>query len=412
MQGQPNTRLVAQYNNFNIRIDGKLNDWPGNNVYRFSTMDNADTNYCSLQLLWDNYYLYIAIHVVDRYLIALEPSDNPDRIHLNDGIEIYIDPLYDSQTRFDVNDIQLIFDVVGGSALFRGDRLNESLKHTVPKDTRVARLVYDYRVRYQGSVNENSDVDGGYIIECKIPWAGLGVFPSKGMVFKADFCINDNDTLLDMRTVPEGAVHNYSSTSILGYADYGFPQHWPTIVLNGTAGFKKQAENIISTYWVILLIILIVSAAASFAGFYLWINTLKNIPNRNAQKDEPLIQYLSDLPSVSVSKNEVHPYISKAREMVLQKPDDPFRTEDLAGKLATSVRQLQRVFQAELQTSPKVFIITVKLELASQMLRNESLTISEVAYALGFSDPSYFSKVFRKYYGVSPSEHQAMIVPN
>lgn len=411
-KGQTMSKLIVPYNNFNIQLDGKLNDWPENNTYHFSTIGNADTNYCSLQLLWDDEYLYIAIKVLDRYLVALEPADNPDRLHLNDGFEIYIDPLNDSQNLFDVNDIQLIFDVNGGEALFRGDRLNETLNHKVPKDTRVAKIIYEVHVRYEGTINNNTDNDVGYIVECKIPMAVMGIVPSKGMVFKADFCINDNDTLLDMSTVPEGPVHNYSSTSIMGYSDFGFPQQWPLLTLEGSAGLKKKSIALIASHGITLLFFLVLSIMAGATGFYLWVNTLKKIPNRITQKDEPLVQYLTNATLAATSKNDLHPYISKAREMVLLKPDDPFRAEDLAGNLATSVRQLQRVFRAELQTSPKVFIITVKLEMAAQMLVNESLTVSEVAYGLGFSDPSYFSKVFRKYYGQTPSEYQSSIRKN
>ena len=38
------------------------------------------------------------------------------------------------------------------------------------------------------------------------------------------------------------------------------------------------------------------------------------------------------------------------------------------------------------------------------MLLNSDNNISEIAYALGFSDPAYFTRLFKKYFGKSPSE--------
>jgi AraC-like DNA-binding protein len=46
------------------------------------------------------------------------------------------------------------------------------------------------------------------------------------------------------------------------------------------------------------------------------------------------------------------------------------------------------------------------MERAAAMLREGKQNVSEVAWALGFTDPAYFSKVFKKYFGRSPKEYQ------
>lgn len=405
---QAQEALNVHYNNYRIKLDGSINEWPSAASNYFSTIGYADTNHCRLGLLWDEDFLYVSVFDKDKYLVAPESTGDPHRLHLNDGFELYIDPLNDSRNQFDINDIQFIFDVLGGEALFRGDRLNAEEKHKVPKDERVARIVYHAVLMPLGSLNDNGDNDEGYVVEVRIPWAGMGVRPFLGMQLKADFCINDNDTLLDMRTVPEGPVHNYSSTSYLGFSDYGFPQNWPGLMLVGSPGLLRKVEVFIAGNWVLLLSLLIFSILGSLAATYLLLSTLRKIPKREEQKDEPLVRYVTTIPEQEAKdRPKIHPYIGKVRELVHLNPDSPFRTEDLAAMLATSERQLQRVFQNEFDTSPKVFVITVKLELASQMLADGNKNVSEVAYALGFSDPSYFSKVFRKYYGLSPSEYQA-----
>ena len=50
----------------------------------------------------------------------------------------------------------------------------------------------------------------------------------------------------------------------------------------------------------------------------------------------------------------------------------------------------------------KTYIEAVRMEKAKQMLMNKELSVTEVAAYTGYSDPNYFSKVFRKYTGMSP----------
>jgi AraC-like DNA-binding protein len=59
--------------------------------------------------------------------------------------------------------------------------------------------------------------------------------------------------------------------------------------------------------------------------------------------------------------------------------------------------------------TPVEFIRTYRLKRAEQLLLQKNLTISEVAYDVGFSDPNYFSKCFQKQYGKTPKDFVAAI---
>lgn len=47
----------------------------------------------------------------------------------------------------------------------------------------------------------------------------------------------------------------------------------------------------------------------------------------------------------------------------------------------------------------------MRLQRATQMLQQNAGNISEIAYKVGFNDPVYFSKIFKKMYDVNPSEY-------
>lgn len=77
-------------------------------------------------------------------------------------------------------------------------------------------------------------------------------------------------------------------------------------------------------------------------------------------------------------------------------------TEDqIAGKLNLSRRSLQRKLQ-EQSTSYREVLEETRKELASQYMADQSYSISEITYLLGFSDPSNFNRAFRRWKGVSP----------
>jgi YesN/AraC family two-component response regulator len=48
------------------------------------------------------------------------------------------------------------------------------------------------------------------------------------------------------------------------------------------------------------------------------------------------------------------------------------------------------------------------LKRAVQLIGQKHLTISEISFMTGYNNPKYFTKVFRKHYGMSPTEYRAM----
>ena len=85
--------------------------------------------------------------------------------------------------------------------------------------------------------------------------------------------------------------------------------------------------------------------------------------------------------------------------------DFEFDVDILAKKLAVSRRQLFRKFNALVGCTPNVFIRTIRLKRAGQLLKDSKMTVSEVIYAVGFSDPKYFRSVFKGQFGVLPAEY-------
>lgn len=77
--------------------------------------------------------------------------------------------------------------------------------------------------------------------------------------------------------------------------------------------------------------------------------------------------------------------------------------EKLAQDQFLSPTYLSKIFKEATGVSPINYLIEIRLKRAKDMLKNDNLTIKEVASAVGYQDAYHFSKSFKKLYGVSPS---------
>ena len=81
--------------------------------------------------------------------------------------------------------------------------------------------------------------------------------------------------------------------------------------------------------------------------------------------------------------------------------------DEVASELGVSVRTLQRRLREEGTTYAEV-IDLLRKHMSPTLLRDNSLAVYEVAYLLGYSDPSAFHRAFRRWHGTSPAEHRRL----
>lgn len=86
--------------------------------------------------------------------------------------------------------------------------------------------------------------------------------------------------------------------------------------------------------------------------------------------------------------------------------DPEYNVEKLSETLGLSRGHLHRKIKELTGTAPVEFLRTYRLNKATQLLRQNAYTVSEIAYRTGFSSPAYFSKCFKAVYGVTPTEYQ------
>ncbi len=100
-----------------------------------------------------------------------------------------------------------------------------------------------------------------------------------------------------------------------------------------------------------------------------------------------------------------HSFLTEVQQVVVDHLLDPdFGIEELAEACKMRDYQLRRKLKAVLGRPPGDFIRWVRLQEAQKRLLTTDENISEVAYAVGFTDPNHFSRVFKKEFDCTPSE--------
>ena len=177
---------------------------------------------------------------------------------------------------------------------------------------------------------------------------------------------------------------------------------------------KLDTQRLIN--WLALGIIVLLMAV--FVLFYLYhlrktaqqrervVNTLWNLK----PEDIPAVQEKTedDEAQESIEENEpaaVSVFITRFKEVIESRLEDSdIGVEDLAADMNLSRVQLYRKVKAVTGSSPVELLRTARLNRAYQILLTTDKSVSEVAYAVGFTAPSYFTKCFKEEYGMVPGD--------
>ena len=99
-------------------------------------------------------------------------------------------------------------------------------------------------------------------------------------------------------------------------------------------------------------------------------------------------------------------YVEKAETYIGTNYSYPITVEDVASYVGISRSHLFRSFQAYRHKSPKEYLSEYRIKQACHLLKETNLSVSAIAYSVGFDNNLYFSKAFKKQKKMSPSEYR------
>ncbi len=80
--------------------------------------------------------------------------------------------------------------------------------------------------------------------------------------------------------------------------------------------------------------------------------------------------------------------------------------KELAQSASISISTLERLFKEHMNTTPRQFIMQVKMSAACDRLINTDMRVKEIANSLGYDEHANFTRAFTKSMGMSPSSYQ------
>lgn len=98
--------------------------------------------------------------------------------------------------------------------------------------------------------------------------------------------------------------------------------------------------------------------------------------------------------------------IEPAIQYIKEHYTEPIRLKQLADCCNISPNYFHKIFSKALQTTPANFISLLRMNAALPLLLDNEHNIKEIAFKLGFYDDAYFSRVFKRYYGITPGEYR------
>jgi len=87
--------------------------------------------------------------------------------------------------------------------------------------------------------------------------------------------------------------------------------------------------------------------------------------------------------------------------------NEPINLEKCAGNMHLSLSRFAHLFTEKMGISPHKFILQLRIDTAKELLTYSLMSVGEIAESIGFSDPAYFSRLFRKSTGVSPMTYRS-----
>ena len=120
--------------------------------------------------------------------------------------------------------------------------------------------------------------------------------------------------------------------------------------------------------------------------------------------------------TVSVFTKRAYPtsmdqqFIQKAMEIVNENyKETDFDVQQFSNKMNLCPAQLHRKIKALTNKSVGKFILAIRLNKAAELLRNKTDNITHIAYDTGFTNLSWFTKMFKLQFGVTPSKYNNSI---
>ncbi len=107
-----------------------------------------------------------------------------------------------------------------------------------------------------------------------------------------------------------------------------------------------------------------------------------------------------------INKEESNSMITKAKEYIDKYYYKGISLDDVSREVDISPYYFSKLFKEDTGENFIYYLTSIRIEKAKQLLKNQSLSVKEIGIKVGYSDPNYFSRIFKKNMGKTPTEYK------
>ncbi len=204
---------------------------------------------------------------------------------------------------------------------------------------------------------------------------------------------------------PPGVVHDYAPARKDGYWEHLWvyfqprPQWYPYLEWpdcgDGVRSFSPQSESVKRRI------------GAALNASYRQLRSADRIRSELAANylEQSLLWCMSELGKTNATAF-LDPRIAQIVDYIQRRYAAPLRLSQLATRANLSSTRFSHLFAECMGMPLSTYVTQVRLERARELLTGSMRSVSEVSFACGFSDSLYFSKTFRKAFGLSPTKYR------
>lgn len=112
----------------------------------------------------------------------------------------------------------------------------------------------------------------------------------------------------------------------------------------------------------------------------------------------------------TVTSSYIQEEMDFARRYFTENYNENISIKEYAASRNMSVSWLQRKFKEAFHISPMQYLVSVRMKIATELLEDSNYNITQIANIIGYDDPLYFSRLYNKVRGVSPTQYRKNIV--
>jgi AraC-like DNA-binding protein len=192
-----------------------------------------------------------------------------------------------------------------------------------------------------------------------------------------------------------GVWHRYKPNINIGWEEYwvGFKGSYPDLLIKNFDANNPFIQTGRNDSLLSLFHTLLEKVQQASPGYH---QVITGITLQMLGLLQAVIQY------PDLSKGNAKQMIEEAKFLLREAVQNPDKIENIVKKLPIGYSKLRRDFKNSTGQSPNQYLLNLKLDKAKELLTGTNLSISEIAYQVGFESLFYFSKQFKNKNGISP----------